>query len=258
LIRHWSAALGMILLMLGASNCIRAQNYDFRGITNSINEFDTAFPIRGNFSGQVDAQIATQSAYIDQNANPFKYVQRYHIRPWIFYNGFKNTQLGFSTSYQHKFDVPAVGAKHSDEVRVTFMGTFTQPQSFGSIYEQVRVEIRNVRDSGGDWSHFPRFRLRFGQNIDIERREKKRRLVMYQEIAFKAREDQKAVDSVRVFFGHLYRPTPRLAITTGFLTQAVLKSNGRDVDVYFGPKISVKYTFGKQKPRKQSDEDVNQ
>jgi hypothetical protein len=40
---------------------------------------------------------------------------------------------------------------------------------------------------------------------------------------------------------------PRLTVSAGFIAQAALRSNGQDLDVYFGPSVALKYTFGKPK-----------
>jgi hypothetical protein len=237
-------------LFIGIASIANAQSstgYNFRGITASIEEFDTAFHLKGGFSGQLDFQVVTQSAYIDQNANPFNYVQRVHIRPWLHHGGFKNTLWSFSTSYIKKFEVHPTGLKPSQEIRVTAMGTFTQPKEFGSLYEQVRFEIRNIRNNEGAWSHIPRFRVRFGQNVNVGKSEKKPHITIYEELMLKVQEHQKAYDIGRVFIGYGWNAKPKLLVTAGFIAQAALRSNGQDLDVYFGPSVAFKYTFGNPK-----------
>jgi hypothetical protein len=235
----------LILFPVGAA---AQPGYNFRGITASIEEFEAWAHLKGNFSTQVDFQMVTQSAYTDQNANPFAYVQRLHIRPWLIYSRVNNTQLAFSTSYIKKWAVPPVGLPETQEIRVHFMGTFTQPRSYGSIYEQVRFEVRNVLNEGSsDWKSWPRFRFRFGLNFNLAESKRRPRLSVYQELMLKIKENEKAYDIGRVYIGYGFNPTPKTSLSVGLIAQAALRGNGRDMDVYYGPSMALKYTFGKPK-----------
>jgi len=244
----FAVSLPAFVLVVGLSVQAAGQSYGFRGIAAIKEEFGLVFPIRGGVSGQVDFQLYTQSDDVKVNANPFRYVQYIHIRPYLHYNGFKNIQVSFSPSYMRRFAIPSFGTGASDEFRLTGMATFTQPQRFGSVYEQARVELRNTRDDAGSWSHVPRFRFRFGQNFDLAKESiKKHRIAAYEEILFKYRKGSKAFDSVQLYIGYGFNPRPDVMMSAGFLTQMQLKSSGRDFDFYFGPSVSVRYTLGKRK-----------
>jgi hypothetical protein len=221
------------------------QEYKFRGITSSKEELGIAFPIQGRFSGQIDTQIFTQGGYTDVDANPFHYLQYVHIRPYIHYNGFRNIQLSFSPSIRWKQAVPATGGSGNTEIRIAGLAKFTEPRSFGSVYQQFRVELRNIRDETGNWSHTPRFRFRLGQNFNIRGDSpKKFRFNSYEEILIKYQKGSKAFDSAQFYFGYGFSPRHAVSLSMGVLTEMQLKSTGTDVDVFFGPSISVRYTFG--------------
>jgi len=97
--RRQVAALQIVFALCALATSASAQpGYNFRGIAATIEESDFAFPTKGNWTGQFDIQTVTQTAYIDENANPFAYLQRVHLRPWKTYQGFKNTQLAGSRS----------------------------------------------------------------------------------------------------------------------------------------------------------------
>jgi hypothetical protein len=224
------------------------QEYKFRGITSSKEELGIAFPIKGDFSGQIDTQIFTQGGYTDVDANPFHYLQYVHIRPYIHYNGFRNIQLSFSPSIRWKYPVPVTNGSGNTEIRLAGLAKFIEPRSFGSVYQQFRVELRNIRDDSGNWSHTPRFRFRVGQNFNVRGDSpKKFHFNSYQEILIKYQKGAKAFDSAQFYFGYGFNPKPAISLSMGVLTEMQLKSSGTDVDVFFGPSISVRYTFGKSR-----------
>lgn len=244
--RGWRAILGALVIATAAASSAGAQaGYSFRGILQNVVELDALSAVKRRFSAQGDLQLITQSLYVSENANPFRDVQRLAIRPWVHYEVSDRTELTFGTSYLRYYEIPQVGAKAKDEVRVTLMGLFTQPLTVGSVYEQVRMELRNTRDEGADdWSHVPRLRLRFGQNYTFSKSIHKPRINVYQEVAFKYQRGTKALDSFRGYLAYGYKPRPPVSLTAGLLLKATLKSSGKSFDAYFGPSISLRYTFG--------------
>ena len=56
-------------------------------------------------------------------------------------------------------------------------GTTTQPKSWGSLYEQGRFELRNIKTEGAtDWQTVPRVRFRFGQSFNAGKSHWKHRI----------------------------------------------------------------------------------
>lgn len=252
--------IGALLLLFLATVKIRGQDTDyvFRGIPATIEELDLAFDLRGKFTGQVDLQTVTQGAYLGVNNNPFAYWQRAHIRPWLQYHHSKNLMLAASVSYMKRYAIPPQGNQRGDEVRVTLVSTFTQPQSWGSFYEQVRGEVKNNKTEGAtNWTHTPRIRVRLGQNFKLKE-EHKQQLVVYEEIMFKYKEHSKGFDILRFFGGYSYTKNSNWAFTVGFITQFQLNRNNTNVDVYFGPSIAARYHFGRSKhPHPPPDPDID-
>ena len=236
----------------------QSPDYNFRGIPATIEELDLAFPLKGKYTGQLDIQTVTQGAYLGVNNNPFAYWQRLHFRPWLQYHPNKTVLLATSLSYMKRYAIPPTGAKRGDEVRFTVMANFTQPKRWGSLYEQVRGEIKNNRKDGTPgWTHVPRVRLRFGQNFNVKE-ERQQKIVSYAEIMFKHQAHTKGFDIGRVFGGYSLAFNPKLALTAGFILQWQLKSNGTDVDVYFGPSVAMRWTFGNHKhPAPPPDPDID-
>ncbi|HKE56752.1 MAG TPA: hypothetical protein VKB46_08625, partial [Pyrinomonadaceae bacterium] len=80
----------------------------------------------------------------------------------------------------------------------------------------------------------------------------------YAEIMFKHQAHTKGFDIGRVFGGYSLAFNPKLALTAGFILQWQLKSNGTDVDVYFGPSVAMRWTFGNHKhPAPPPDPDID-
>ena len=255
-----SSLLVILMLLFPAALTVRAQgtDYEFRGIPATIEELDLAFDIKGKWTGQVDLQTVTQGAYLGVNNNPFAYWQRAHIRPWLQFHHSKKVVVAGSVGYMKRYAVPPQNNKRGDEIRVTLMGTFTQPQSWGSFYEQVRGEVKNNKSDGStDWTHTPRFRFRLGQNIKLKE-DHNQTLVVYEEIMVKYKKHSKAFDILRFFGGYSYTKNEKWSFTAGFITQLQLNRNNTNVDVYFGPSVGVRYHFGKSKhPHPPPDPDID-
>src|SRR5215831_19187906 len=75
----------------------------------SKEEINVAFPLikKWNLSGQNDFLMITQGTH--SNGNPFAYVQRAGIRPWIIYSGFKNMKLWLGYTYNQKYEIQETG-----------------------------------------------------------------------------------------------------------------------------------------------------
>jgi len=250
--RRLSMLPSVLALVLGASATLHAQEggFSFTEMPFSTQELDLLSEDMGHYQARLDLQNITQGAAWDVNKNPYAYVQRINIRPWLLYHGTDNVELAFSTSYIKRFEIAPVGAKASNEIRVTGMGTWTQPRSWGALYEQGRLEFRNIKTEGtADWEHFPRVRFRLGQTFDIGRSGWKPRIPLYQEITFKHQEGAKAFDTVRFFGGYDFTPRPQWSATVGFLLMYQLKS-ANDFNVFFGPKFVVTHHFGRPSGRR--------
>ena len=256
--RQYMFVFTTLLLLPPISVTAQGTDYEFRGIPASIEEFDMGFDLKGKWTGQVDLQTVTQGAYLGVNNNPFAYWQRAHIRPWIKYHQSKATMLAASVSWMKRYSVPPLGNKRGDEVRLTLMGNFTQPTSWGSFYQQVRGEIKNNKSDGSnDWTHTPRLRFRLGQNFNV-RESHQQKLLVYEEIVAKYKEHSKGFDILRFFGGYSYTKNAKWAITAGFILQFQLNRNNTNVDVYFGPSVAMRYHFGKSKhPQPPPDPDID-
>ena len=256
--QHYIFGFICLLLVLPAAALAQGTDYEFRGIPATIEELDLGFDLKGKWTGQVDLQTVTQGAYLGVNDNPFAYWQRAHIRPWLQYHKSNSTLLAGSVSYMRRYAIPPLGNKRGDEVRLTLMGNFTQPESWGSLYEQVRVEVKNNKSDGAsDWTHTPRVRLRFGQTFKLTEAHHQT-LVVYEEVMFKYKEHSKGYDIRRFFAGYSYTKNPKWVFTAGFIVQFQLNKNNTNVDIYFGPSITVRYHFGRPKhPHPPPDPDVD-
>jgi hypothetical protein len=97
--------------------------------------------------------------------NPFAYWHGLQFRQWFHYDGFPYTTLTGGVRYISYFTVPGTSYHRYPEWRFTLMGTVKQPLRGGSLYEQIRGELLNFRDSHGAVQRLPRVRFRFGQNL---------------------------------------------------------------------------------------------
>ncbi len=236
----------------------QATNYEFRGIPVTVQELDLGFDIQGKWTGQLDLQTVTQGASLGVNNNPLAYWNRFHIRPWLQYRKSRDTMLATSVSYLKRYAIPPLGYERGDEVRVSLMGNFTQRKAWGSLYQQVRGEVKNNKSDGAtDWTHTPRFRFRFGQNFHLKEGYK-HAFMVYQEVMVKYKEHSKAFDILRFHSAYSYTKNPKWAFSVGLLVQFQLNKDNKTLDTFFGPTFGVRYQFGKSKhPQPPPDTDID-
>jgi hypothetical protein len=129
------------------------------------------------------------------------------------------------------------------------MGTLKQPLPGGSLYEQVRGELLNFRDSHGRVQHLPRVRFRFGQNIylgECGSRVNKPYLGLYQEAILQFPQPSYShvtLTSARFFAGGGFDLGSRTAVLLGFKAEGEVSSSGSTVTLFFGPAFSIEYNF---------------
>jgi hypothetical protein len=116
------------------------------------------FPINTDFSLEQQIQIGTQGNPAD--GNPLAYGHALQFRPWLHYDGIRNTTLTAGVSYIIYFNVPGTSYYKHPEWRDTIMATIKQPVHSASLYEQLRWELLNFHDSHGVVQHLPRMRIR--------------------------------------------------------------------------------------------------
>lgn len=235
------------------SQLVQAQSdpkYKLGFIPASIGEVDLAFPIQDkwNLSGQVDVQVVTQGAYT--NSNPFAYVQRFVLRPWLIYSGFKRMKLYVSFARNKKYEIEEAGNPEILEKRLIIMGTYMQTMPRGSLFEQVRFETKFFDDKDGIARTIPRLRGRFGVNHFLPHREnpifKTHNLSYYTEIMFKFPDKEYAKSRFDIFRQSVYYSatvSENLTVLTGIIAQMQLRTSGTQFDVYYGPTLALKWNF---------------
>jgi hypothetical protein len=217
-----------------------------------IQDFAGQFPLPTDFSLEQQIQIGTQGN--SASGNPFAYGHALQFRPWVHYDGIPNTSLTGSVSYISYFTVPGSGYYRHPEWRDTLMATLKQPLPGGSLYEQVRGELLNFRDSHGTVQHLPRVRFRFGQNIylgDGGSRVNKPYLGLYQEAILqfpKISYSRVTFTSARFFAGGGFELGSRTEVLLGFKAEGEVSSNGSTVTLFFGPAFSVEHNFRRHHP----------
>ena len=210
------------------------------------------FPLPADFSLEPQIQIGTQGS--STNGNPFAYGHGLQFRPWFHYDGIPNTSLTASVSYISYFTVPGTNHYRHPEWRDTLMGTVKQPLPGGSLYEQVRGELLNFRDSHGVVQHVPRIRFRFGQNLFLGEggsRVNKPYLGFYQEAILqfpKPSYSHVAFTSARFFAGGGFELGSRTEVLLGFRAEGEVSSSGSTVTLFFGPAFSIEYNFRRRQP----------
>lgn len=220
-------------------------------IPASIEEMDVAFPLynKWHLSGQVDFQMVTQGAYT--NNNPFAYVQRTVIRPWIIYSGFKNLKLYLGYAHNQKYEIKEAGNYETLERRLIVMGTLAQDMPRGNIFEQVRFETKFFDDANGVARTIPRLRGRFGVNHYLNKHRPKPALVSpnisyYAELMLKFPSKDYSEQHFDIFRMSVYYSagiSQKLHFLTGIIAQMQLHSNGKQFDIYHGPMVSLRYSF---------------
>jgi hypothetical protein len=252
------ASWAMVCLVAGNGFKTYAQAPNTLGfIPASIEEVDVAFPIykKWHLTGQADFQMVTQGAYT--NNNPFAYVQRSVVRPWLIYNGFPRMKLSLGYAYNHKYDIKEAGFPDVKEQRIILMGSFSQGLATGSFFEQVRFETKFFKDRNDTQRTIPRLRGRIGFNHFIRRNSENTlfatpSISYYTEVMFKFASDDYAPNNFDIFRQCVYFSaglTDRLHFAAGILGQIQLRTNGNQFDIYYGPTLSFKYDFTAKRQR---------
>jgi len=255
---------GATLIFIMMATCrMYAQSpppYTMGFVPASIAETDVAFPLyeKWHLSGQADVQLVTQGAYT--NKNPFAYAQRFVVRPWIVYSGFKNMKLWLGYAHNKKYEIKEAGNYETLEQRLIIMGTYSQNMPKGSIFEQVRFETKFFDDRNGVHQTVPRLRARFGVNHFLHQSSEKPvfqapNISYYTELMLKFASKDYAEEHFDIFRLSVYYSagiTPNLHFLAGIIGQMQLRTNGTQFDVYYGPMLSLKYTI-KPKERETFD-----
>ena len=205
------------------------------------------FPIPDEFSFEQQIQTGTQGN--SGNGNPFGYWHGVQIRPWLHYDGLRNTTLTASASYIDYFSVPGTSNYSHPEWRVTTLGTLKQPLSGGSVYEQGRFELLNFRDSHGVKQHLPRVRFRFGQNLYLGEGSSRPYLGVYEEAILqfpKPSYSRVTFEGARFFAGYGFQWGARTQVLLGFKAEGEVSTSGSTVTLYFGPAFSIEYNFSRR------------
>ena len=239
-------ALALFFLVLP----LRGQTLD--PVPGFLQDLAGQFPLPADFSFEQQIQIGTQGN--STNGNPFAYGHALQFRPWLHYDGIPNTSLTGSVSYISYLTVPGTSYHRHPEWRDTLMGTLKQPLPGGSLYEQVRGELLNFRDSHGTVQHLPRVRFRFGQNLYVgedRSRLSKPYLGFYQEAILqspKTSYSRVTFTSARFFAGGGFELGSRTEVLLGFKAEGEVSSSGSTVTLFFGPAFSVEYNFRRHHP----------
>jgi hypothetical protein len=225
--------------------------YTFGFVPASVEEFDVAYPLikKWNLSGQTDFQMVTQGAY--SNGNPFAYVQRTVIRPWIVYSGFKNMKLWLGYTHNHKYEIEEAGNYETIEQRLTLMGTFSQNLPKGSLFEQVRFETKFFDDKNGIHRTVPRIRGRFGVNHFLNQHKDhpiflSPNISYFSELMLKFAPEDYAPNNFDIFREQVYYSagiTQNLHFMIGVIAEIQQHTNGTQFDIYYGPVFSFKWNI---------------
>ncbi len=236
------------LLLLAA--VLRGQVVD--PVPGFLQDITGQFPLPAEFGFESQIQIGTQGN--STSGNPFAYGHALQFRPWLHYDGIPNTTLTAGVSYIYYFTVPATSYYQHPEWRDTLMATLKQPLPGCSLYEQVRGEVLNFRDSHGTVQHLPRVRFRFGQNLYLGEggsRLNKPYLGFYQEAILQFPQpsySRVAFTSARFFAGGGFELGSRTEVLLGFKAEGEVSSSGSTVTLFFGPAFSIEYNFRRHQP----------
>lgn len=247
LILAWTLSLFLYSFSLQAQS---DPDYKLGFIPASIGEVDVAFPIKDkwNLSGQMDIQVVTQGAYT--NSNPYAYVQRFVMRPWLIYSGFKHMKLYVGYARNKKYEIEEAGNPEILERRLIIMGTYMQTMRRGSIFQQFRFETKFFDDKDGIARTIPRLRGRVGVNHFLPQGDnpifRSHNLSYYTEIMFKFPDKDYAKNRFDILRQSIYYSaslTQNLTVLTGIIAQMQLRTSGSQFDVYYGPTIALKWNF---------------
>jgi len=244
-----------IVLLLSCGDKVNAQAepppYTLGFIPASIEEIDVAFPLysKWHLSGQVDVQFVTQGAY--EIKNPFAYGQRFVVRPWIEYSGFKNMKLWLGYSHNKKYEVKPAGNYETLEQRLIVMGSFAQNLPKGSMFEQARFETKFFDDKNGVHRTVPRVRARFGVNHFLRQGANhpwflSPNISYFSEIMLKFAPEDYAPENFDIFREQVYYSagiTQNFHFLIGLIAQIQLRTNGTQFDLYYGPVFSFKWNI---------------
>jgi hypothetical protein len=234
--------LPSLTLVLFALPALQAQVLS--PVPGSLQDVAGQFPMPGKFSFEQQIQSSTQAG--SSSGNPFSYWHGVQVRPWFHYDGIRNTTLTASASYIDYFNVPGTSNYAHPEWRVTALGTLKQPLPEGSLYEQIRFEWLNFRDSNGVTQHLPRVRFRFGQNLYLSEGGFKPYLGVYEEAIVQFPQpsySHVSFEGARFFAGYGFEWGARTQVLLGFKAEGEVSSSGSTVTLYFGPAASIEYNF---------------
>jgi hypothetical protein len=234
--------LALLLFVLPA---LRGQTVN--SVPGFLQDFAGQWPLAPEFSLEQQIQIGTQGN--SSNGNPFAYGHGLQFRPWLHYDGIPNTTLTGSVSYISYFTVPGTSYYRHPEWRDTLMVTLKQPLQRKALYEQIRAELLNFRDSHGVVQHLPRVRFRFGQNLYLGEgggRLSKPYLGFYQEVVLqfpRPSYSHVSFTSARFFAGSGFEFGSRTEVLLGIKAEREVSSSGSTVNLFFGPAFSIEYNF---------------
>ena len=213
-------------------------------IPGSIQDVASGFPLTESFSFEQQIQNGMQGN--PGNSNPFAYAHAVQVRPWIHYDGIRNTTITSGISYIYSFTVPGTSDTKHPEWRLTAFGTLKQSLSGGSVYEQLRFELLNFRSTTGEVQHLPRVRFRLGQNLFLSEGNLKPYLGLYEEAILQFPQSsysQVHFQGARFFAGYGFECGQRAKILLGFKAEAEVSTSGSTVTLFYGPVFSIDYRF---------------
>ena len=235
-------------LLLFAAPALHGQTLN--PVPGFLQDLAGQIPLPAEFSLEQQVQTGTQGT--STNGNPFAFGHALQFRPWLHYDGIPNTTLTASVGYIYYFTVPTTSYYRHPEWRDTLMVTLKQPLHGASLYEQVRGELLNFRDSHGTVQHLPRVRFRFGQNLYLGEGESglKPYLGFYQEAILQSPQpsySRVTFSSARFFSGAGFDLGSRTEVLLGFKAEGEVSSSGSSLTLFFGPAFSIEYNF-RRKP----------
>jgi hypothetical protein len=241
-LRHALSVFPSVMLLLITPSALQSQSLS--PMPGSINDLSGQFPINRNLLFEQQIQAGTQGT--PGNNGPYAYWHAVQIRPWFHYDGIRNVTLTASASYIDYFTISGTGNYAHPEWRLTVLGTLKQPLAQGSLYEQVRFELLNFRDSHGAVQHIPRVRFRFGQNLFLSESRARPYLGVYGEAILQFPQPSYShvhFQGARFFAGPGFQWGRRVQLLMGFKAEAEVASSGSTVNLYYGPAFSLEFNF---------------
>ena len=225
--------------------------YTFGFVPASIAEVDLSFNVykKWHLSGQADMQVVTQGSYTEHN--PFAYVQRFVVRPWIIYSGLERVKIYLGYARNQKYAVDKAGNYETLERRLIVMGAYSQNMPKGTMFEQVRFEVKFFDDRNGVARTVPRLRARYGINHYLKQKKERPFFIApnmsyYAELMLKFPSKEYAKERFDIFRQSVYYSagiTQNFHIMAGVIAQMQLRTNGKQFDIYYGPIMALKYNF---------------